>query len=578
MKKIFKYGVICSLSFATLGAMTACESVLDEVIYSELGDQNAFVTGADALATVNGIYQPVTGLANRAFSMINDMPTDVGGMSGLNIETLNQNGLDLHEDVALIWRGSYNIITRSNIAVVNIEKIPVENFVTKEITEADAPIIKKRYIAEAKAMRAYAYLMLTDTYYKVPLITDPETIIDSKPALNTIDEVDVQIKKDLEEAIIDLPLNYGGAKSEMGRMTKGAAQGLLMRYHMRKAGRDRINGKDAKADWEAGLKYANIIINSGQYSLVNDLWEGLYNPKSDAALYNTEAIFTAKANANGIGNTAIGLTYTPWDYDMGWNLINVPLEFYWKFHKDDTRAHGGVVDKVKWGIFITDYPDVYNNVNQDVQKVVAKKMSDAGNMSIKEFKEGDKVIRTDENGACYTRKYSYANSGTYNYRCGNNFYILRLSDVYLCKAECINELSGPTQEAVDAVEIIRSRAFGDNAHGLTAAQKSSVETMRRAICDERAYELHSEGTRRQDLIRMGLWTTVMKEHFEDIKQTSRAREINADIKTPAEAPHDYSSQWKVYPYDLKEKDERMYFPIPKRETDNNPEYKNNRVF
>ena len=41
-----------------------------------------------------------------------------------------------------------------------------------------------------------------------------------------------------------------------------------------------------------------------------------------------------------------------------------------------------------------------------------------------------------------------------------NWYILRYADVLLMYAEAINEISGPTQEAYDAINKVRRRAYG----------------------------------------------------------------------------------------------------------------------
>lgn len=573
MNKILKYGVICSLSLATLSMMTSCKDVLNEVVYSELGDENAFVTASDALACVNGIYAPLTGIANRTLGYLNDLPTDVAGMKGVNFETLNENGQDIHEDVILMWNRNYSIISRANIAIYRIEKIEVDLFLAKNSEDlVAAQALKDRYIAEAKALRALAYTMLTETYYKVPLVLDPDTPTASRPPLAEVADIEAQIEKDLTEAIPYLPATYDDPAGDHGRMTQAAAKAFLMKAHMRRAGRDRNNGKDATADWTAARDLAkDILTNYPRYIMVDKLFEGLYDPKSDAALYNNEALFTIKSNPNGNqGASSIGLTYTSWDLDAGWNLINVALQFLWKFDPADKRVQGDV--------FVSDYPSVYNGAKQQFFNVVPKKMEDAGTLSIEQTDVDGVKYKTTEEIACYTWKYKYAHPLTYNYNCGNNFYVLRKPDVFLCLAECINELSGPTSEAIDAVNTVRQRAFGDANHNLTPEQTGNKDSFRMAICDERAFELHSEGCRRQDLIRMGLWKTVMIDHFNEIKGTVQARERNADIKEPAQAPHDYSSDWKVYPFDLQEKDVRMYYPIPKRESDLNPTYLNNRVF
>ncbi len=63
------------------------------------------------------------------------------------------------------------------------------------------------------------------------------------------------------------------------------------------------------------------------------------------------------------------------------------------------------------------------------------------------------------------------------------------------------------------------------------------------------------------------------------QQKESNAEAIADEKNPESAPHnfDYSSQWLIYPIssELKDKDIRRYYPIPKIETDLNPDLVNN---
>jgi hypothetical protein len=89
---------------------------------------------------------------------------------------------------------------------------------------------------------------------------------------------------------------------------------------------------------------------------------------------------------------------------------------------------------------------------------------------------------------------------------------LRLADILLCKAECMNEL-GQTSAAVDLVNTtVRKRAFGGS---LTEEQTwptgMSQADFKVNILDERMRELAFEGWRRMDLIRTGKLVSLVKE-------------------------------------------------------------------
>ena len=82
---------------------------------------------------------------------------------------------------------------------------------------------------------------------------------------------------------------------------------------------------------------------------------------------------------------------------------------------------------------------------------------------------------------------------------GINWPVLRMADVMLMLAEVKAEL-GENTDAVNLVNQIRERAFGNSTHDLGAL---SGDALKEAVLEERKLELLGEGTRRWDLIRSG---------------------------------------------------------------------------
>jgi hypothetical protein len=70
----------------------------------------------------------------------------------------------------------------------------------------------------------------------------------------------------------------------------------------------------------------------------------------------------------------------------------------------------------------------------------------------------------------------------------------------LTKAEALNELNGPTQEALDLINFVRSRAGIAN---LALAAVSTKQILRDRILEERGKEFYTEAKRREDLLRHG---------------------------------------------------------------------------
>nr|WP_244440180.1 RagB/SusD family nutrient uptake outer membrane protein [Bacteroides rodentium] len=79
-----------------------------------------------------------------------------------------------------------------------------------------------------------------------------------------------------------------------------------------------------------------------------------------------------------------------------------------------------------------------------------------------------------------------------------DFYLMRLADVYLMYAEAVNETNGPTDECVALLNKIRSRG---NLPALAADKYADKEEFFKTIEQERIVELATEGHRPFDIRR-----------------------------------------------------------------------------
>lgn len=105
----------------------------------------------------------------------------------------------------------------------------------------------------------------------------------------------------------------------------------------------------------------------------------------------------------------------------------------------------------------------------------------------------------------HTKKYEdIRTQGKQNFwHSGGLIYYLRLSDILLAKAECLNEL-GRTNEAITLLNTtVRKRAFENQIPTEHSWEGLSQSELRGHIMDERIRELGFEGWRRMDLIRTG---------------------------------------------------------------------------
>lgn len=125
--------------------------------------------------------------------------------------------------------------------------------------------MRERVIAEAKAMRAWSYFELVTLYGDVPFYTvNPTSVADYHKPRTAKADVYVQIEKDLQEALEDLPLKSELEENLRFRLTKGAAQAMLGKAYL-------YQGK-----WVAAHTELQKLIDSPDYDLeenFSDVWK-----------------------------------------------------------------------------------------------------------------------------------------------------------------------------------------------------------------------------------------------------------------------------------------------------------------
>lgn len=203
--------------------------------------------------------------------------------------------------VALAYQAGYRTIYQSNLFVKSFT--PNASLVTA--AKAD------QYIGEAKFIRSLCYFYLVNMWAQpynftadashpgVPLVltaADDPFDVSNQLARATVKQVYDQMETDLLDAEAKLPLTAGDAFTKVARATKGAARALLMRLYLYK-------GDNANAN-----KYADLIINSTQYSL------NANNPLLAFRTYTTpESIFSVAMSGadNPNTNNSLGQHYNP---------------------------------------------------------------------------------------------------------------------------------------------------------------------------------------------------------------------------------------------------------------------------
>lgn len=307
---------------------------------------------------------------------------------------------------------------------------------------------KNRLIGEARFLRALNYFYLVRGWGDVPI--QERDYIKREPAA----EVYAHIEADLQFAIDNLPIKSAYAAKDLGRATKGAAQGLLSKVYL------------YQSKWQQAADLAKTVINSGGYGLESDyakIWrlEGENGP---------ESLFEWQARGSSIAH---GI----------------------KQYSQVQAPRGGAV-ALGWGFNIPSQNllDAFNAEKDDIRR-------DATIIFRGETLYDGRLIDSGVENPMYNEKaYSSANGGAEH--TDKNVRYLRLGEIYLIHAEAANEL-GNSIEALNALNIIRTRVK------LPKITTTDQAQLRQLIWKERRLELAFEHDRWFDLIRTKQAKTAM---------------------------------------------------------------------
>ena len=553
MKKFLYYVFAIS---ASIFSFSSCS--LDEEIYSEVDATKFMNNASEAEVVLNGVYRNMVTdeLYGYHLSLLFPLSTDIAqceGNSSTSFREIPTNSFTTsNANVQGTWAMLYNSIYNANDFIERLEK-KVGTY-----TQADKDLANL-YVAEARALRAMYYFELVRWYGNIVLMTNtaqssnhPSTFIQADPKA-----VYEFIEKDLIFAIENLPYASDDTyrKNNKFRISRGAALGLLTKVYATWAG---YPIKD-ESKWENAAKTAKILIESGKHGLLSDyeqLWKntcnGVWDSKEsliEVSFYAPTVTGTNSEDPCGRIGKWNGVQTTEIAGERGRNSGNVKVVFpfvkEWREKIGDLRCdlsvanykynHNVAPGKVLWTI---------DDKNPDFEKAAADEADPAKGQS---KKQNYTPAKWD------TEKYVESSNFLLNNDKSNvNWYILRYADVLLLYAEAINEWKGaPTEDAYTAINMVRRRGYGKpvdtaNSQSDLTAGMNQVE-FRKAVWQERAYELAFEGHRRQDLIRWGIY-------YETIIETSQK-------------VVDWYTNGNYVVRQFTEKGKHELFPIPLRDYD-----------
>lgn len=375
------------------------------------------------------------------------------------------------------WGARYQGITTCNLG---LEKIPDVNMDEN---------LKKRRLAEVRFLRAFFYFDLVRNFGGVPLMT---RYADTGAGVerSTQEECYQFIEDELKLAIPDLPERSQLSAAELGRVTKGAALGILGKAQL------------YQAKWSEAKATLKTIIDSGEYRLLEnfgDVWSVKYN-NSDESLFEVQQTYGGDTYALGGALTVVTGCRNGVGDGWSWGQPTSDLE--------NAFIAAGDTERLRWTIIKTMCTEIAGE-NQ-FAKFVANNSEVCGVSDAKyqdyidkfgwtasDYYKGYIIDPAQHKSARIIRKYFLPledRPEIYNIdKIPLNHRVLRYADVLLMYAEACAE-TGDDGQAQWGLNQVRSRVH-------LPSVTSTGTTLRDAIRSERRLELAHEQCRLYDLRR-----------------------------------------------------------------------------
>lgn len=424
--------------------LIACEKRLDEEVFSELAPTTLFTTEKGLISVLNASYayahRPGFQDSWAAYHLASMTTGEVWGQGG-SIESLWQSEIDFTWDSNHAHIQSQWIIYFNSIRDANIVLDNLDN-------EAFSSEFKQLIEAEAHFLRGWDYSELYNLFGPVPLYTSSTD--DPLLTRSTEEEVKAFIEQELLAAVNTLPVQAPA----YGRASKGAAMAVLCKYY--------LNTKQ----WQNAADIAQDIRDLGIYGLQPDYGQVF----SIANEGNNEILWALPKDATSpTASQAIDALVFPPDYPRPYtnNIV-----FAARTYLFDDFVNSFDANDVRKNYIITEYEST--NTGEIVPGL------------------------GDDRSFPYKIEFD---PGAVGAAAGNDIPAIRYSDILLSHAEALNEISGPTQKAIDLINEVRLRA----GIPLLTLDGFTKDSLREAILQERAWELFFEGKRREDMIRHGIF-------------------------------------------------------------------------
>ena len=462
-------------------AVSQCTD-LDESPYTTISPGNFYKTGRDIEIALNSVYAKMSEIViSNAYNIRLEVTTKYNSPAYVkdNVEKWNAWQNPNNADMSVtIWESGYNTINRANIVLDYAPGIDMEEN------------LRKQYMGEAYFLKAMANFHLMRMYGRLAI---PEGHTASSDGLEiprkTLEETYAHIIECLEQAESLLPARNEYDEQNIWRASKGSAQGLLAKVYIYRA-----SMQNSSADFTKVKEYCTKLMTSGLYALEPD-FEDLWYWYNTNCKFGSESVFEYSFGhvSGGVNNlhTNMGINIT--EPSLGcymYRRLGPSIDHYNSYDDNDARL----------ATFLVEFTD------SNTGKRRWYSPTDLGKQDAESV--GNWPTSTPGNIKYYDRTAASANL----LQPAANVYAIRYADILLMYAEAENQLNGPTSEALNAFNAVRTRA------GLTALTTGDKQELDDFIYRERGWEFIGEAQLYFDALRTGRMAADVKAHLISGKQ------------------------------------------------------------
>lgn len=461
-----KYSIIISLIAYSISFTSCKKDFLDVAPGSQLSSATFWRNADDANKAATGVYSAWASSHPYQIYFADDWSDDAiptgfwhffyyysWGIGGLSPQDANLNNY---------WTALYSVIRTTNVFLANVEKCQMDEN------------LRNQLIGEVKFIRAYEYSILYNFWGEVPIVSTPLNISELKVPRAQTGATFSFILQDLNDAVSNLPVTA----SQTGRITKGAALALKARVLL-------YEGKYTDA-----ASAAKNVMDLNVYKLLRTpAGDGYYQLSNTKDGNNQEEILGWQNDGVNRNNDQVQFM----------NCLTNTLVSPTKALVDSYDGYDKTTDEL---VPVDESTDISRFQNRDPRlnftightgTVINGQTLNSATAPLSNQSTGYGVIKfiTDE------VKANAPHSTT-------DYILIRYAEVLLTYAEAKIESNEIDQSVLDAINDVRSRAYGTTPDDVThypEVVSADQATLRKIVRNERRVELAFEGLRWFDVKR-----------------------------------------------------------------------------